>query len=63
MLFLGSIATQRPKITNAFPMVFLGCLEDAVLGSATRAEGRHEGVVSAAQDNQVRVRPVQLVVK
>ena len=43
------------------PIVFLGGLDDALLGSSLSAEGCHEGVVLAAQDHYVRARLLKVV--
>jgi hypothetical protein len=48
---------------NEFSIVFIRGLDDALVGDAPGAEGCHEGVVLAAQDHHVRVRPVYVVVE
>ena len=44
-------------------VVFLGGIEEALPGSPCCAEGGHEGTVFAAQDENVRVGLIQVVVK
>jgi hypothetical protein len=48
---------------NEFPIVFLRCLDEALLGDALGAEGCHEGGVLTAQYHYVRVRRVNAVVE
>src|SRR3712207_839333 len=45
------------------PIVFHSGLADALLGGCLGAEGRYEGAILAAQDQDIRVRLVQVVVE
>jgi hypothetical protein len=48
---------------NEFPIVFLRCIDEALLGDTPGAEGCHKGVVLTPQDHYVRVRLVKVVVE
>jgi len=46
-----------------FPIVFLRCIDEALLGDTPGTEDCHKGGVLTPQDHYVRVRLVQVVVE
>jgi hypothetical protein len=48
---------------DKLPIIFLGGLDDALLGGSSRAEAGYEGAILTTQYGNIRVRLVEVVVE